>query len=502
MTVREQKMAFGVGAGTVFLLAVVLGYLLVVMPLGDRARSARALEDDIAEKDAKLRAFLKDRPRLEIAKKRSLPTNTDIARQEYDAALNRVLREAKVPLTSSTVTPKVADGKATPELAPKKPAYSRIVFEIKLKPIDIGTLVNVLVGYYKLDLLQQITTFKVKRNEIAAVGTGAGNQRRGPIFDRADLEVTLVTEAIILDGAENRKSLVAVPLLTAVTGGGAGYAALTQTAGVTRGLAPQQIVRVLADPNRDYAVLVQKDPIHGPPVVLSTYTAPKEEKEDTSSFIRLTGAGRNSDGSGSAFIADIASHQEYEIEINIKPDGKLDPRVIKYYFTSKSARKKLEEGPDLDISEATSRTARKFRVVGIDDNGLVLAERLDGEKGASSPGPGGGKGGGKGGGRGRGGEFPIAAPTTAVTGAAPAAVPPEKIFLWKHGETLNKVAALTPSEATKLLHKIVGPAAATIPLREEAPMPTGVTAGGERVVREEGREDASTGGVLEDEENE
>ena len=126
-----------------------------------------------------------------------LPADPD-ARSEYDAAINRLIRDARVPLSAYSVRPKAVDNRSVPELTPKlgntpaRPAYNKIALEVTLKPVSYATLIDVLHRYYRLNLLQQIVKFNVKKLE----GGTAARRTSSTYQDRADLEVTFVTEAI------------------------------------------------------------------------------------------------------------------------------------------------------------------------------------------------------------------------------------------------------------------------------------------------------------------
>ena len=145
-----------------------------------------------------------------------------------------------------------------------------------------------------------------------------------------------MTEAIVLDGAENRKSLLPIPNGVGGAAGGMGYAALYSNPVVTRGMTPISTYPVLADPERDYSRLLMKDIFHGPPPPPERKVeTPPIVKDDTSRFIRLSGVGRNSDGTGIAIIEDGASKQEYWIELKRKNGGPLVAEVTKHYCTTR-----------------------------------------------------------------------------------------------------------------------------------------------------------------------
>jgi hypothetical protein len=441
MFTREKLLTLGLIGFLLFAVVGVVGYFFVWSPIETMTAEADKLSIENSDKQLKLAQITKDMPRLKTAIRRSLPANIEVARPEYDAAINRVLREAKVPAASISVKPKPVDSKNAPELAPKKPAYNRIALEVNLKKVSMATLTEVLNRYYRLNLLHQITSFTFKKSEEnARDGSTRTFGSTTLVADKPDLDVTFVTEAIILEGAENRRSLLPVSLGFGALGGGAGFQTLMQSSEPARGLTPMQLARQLASNDRDYSLLLVKDFFHGPPPPIPPAPVPEipPPKEDTSAFIRITGLGRNSDGSGTAVIEDIASKQEYLIDVKWQ-DSKLTTEVVKYYFTPKGVRKSYEGEPDLDISESSSSTARKFRIIGITDDGLVVADK-DGSKTAPA------------GGTRKAKETKISetAPMPTAIEGAPAVVN-EKVYVWKPGQSLKELKEITGPEKTKAI---------------------------------------------------
>jgi hypothetical protein len=458
VTSRERTLATLLGT---FILAVVVGlvgYVGVYLPLTAKWEAARTLDDEIAEKDFKLATVLKDKPRLDAALKRSLPANPDDARQEYDAAVSRMLRDAKVPAAAVTVRPKAVDNRNVPEITPKlgntpaRPAYTKVALEVTLKPVSYATLIDVLHRYYKLDLLQQITKFNVKRLE-----SGTAARRTSPVYpDRTDLEVQFVTEAVILDGAESRRTLAPVPAAMGAAGGAAGYGALLHSPVVARGIARPEAGSILATADRDYSLMLVKDLFHGLAKEPEKEVVLEKPKEDTSKFIRLTGVGRNPDGTGRAFIEDTASKQQYEIELKRK-GGDLIAEVVKFYFINRIKKAYAPEAV-LDISESSSGTVRKFRVIGLDGDALILSEQGGSAAAKAPPAPGGRK------------QFgPRPAPTPAppaaavLGGVAAVVAPTETVLVWRHGESLNQVKSLPQDEARRAVQRATAGPQGAIP---------------------------------------
>ena len=438
MTPRDQRTAALLGGFLVLLAVGSVGYFFVYAPLQDKAATADKLAAEVGDQEAKLAKVRKEMPRLATAVLRSLPANVDQSRQEYDAVITQLLRDAKVPRSSLTVKPKAVEGKAAPELSAKKPAYTRVGLEITLKKVSLATTVDVLKRYYRLNLLQQITKFSVKKSDEARDAPPSAGSL---VADRADLDVTLITEAIVLDGAETRQSLLPVSSGFAAVGGGAGLATVQNSPGPARGLTPLQLVRTLAATDRDYSLLLVKDVFHGPPpppaAIAVKEVAPP--KEDTSAFIRVTGLGRNPDGSGTAVIEDRASKQEYLVDL-AWVNSTLTPEVTKFYYSIKGAKKSFDAERDLEISEASSGTARKFRVLGFAEDGLVVAD-LKSSAPVAAPAPAGT--------RSRGGPPTKVPAVAAVVGGPAATVPAEKIFLWKLGQSLDQVTELTGAARDK-----------------------------------------------------
>lgn len=464
MNQREKVLAGVLGAVILLGVGGIGGYVGFYAPIQARYRNAAAIAAEVAEKEARLAAIRKEMPRLADAKARSLPADEEAARQEYEAALGRLLADAKVP-KGYTLRPKTPDSRAIPELGAKKPAYTRIGVEISLKKVDLATLTDFLDRYYRLNLLHQITRLQIKKPEAEA---GGGAKPRSGTADRPDLDVTLVSEAIILDGAESRKSLLPVPVAAAAVLGGAGYQHLRATPEAARGLTPLQLAAVLAVPARDYFAVLAKDVFHGPlppppPPKKETPPPPKEEpppppKEDIAGFIKLTGITRRSDGTATADVKDVVNNFDYQIDLKEKA-GKLSVAVAKFYYI-RDKRKSYESGGDLEIGDEASATARKFRVLGLDADGLVLAAK---------DGPAKDDGGKKGfGGFGRRPAPPPPAPITAVVGGvgiSAAAPVPDKIYVWRVGQTLKSLAPLSAGDGQKMAERAAaGLRAGTTPI--------------------------------------
>jgi hypothetical protein len=257
MSARERNLAIMLIALIVLFGSAAAGYALVYLPIAQKNTAAAKLDEEIEKKEQELAKALAEQKRLAVLNRRSLPPDQSIARREYGEIMSRLLQQAKVPPNYHVQERTTPDNTGTPQLAAKKPAYSKVVYEVTFEHADMWAVHDSLLGYYRLDLLQQITYFEVKIDAQAAV-------RGVKVNNRKDLYVKLVTEAIILDGAEARRTLLPVPAAFAAVGGLPGLGALVLTPESSRGMHPIQIAPVLATRSRDYTLIVQNDILHGP----------------------------------------------------------------------------------------------------------------------------------------------------------------------------------------------------------------------------------------------
>jgi hypothetical protein len=468
MSTRENTLA-------ILLLALVflgggglLGYTMILSPLWDKEKAADALNKDIEDLTVKVAKLRKDEPRLQVANKRSLPTDENVAREGYKAMLERLLRQAHIPDGFTINDKKITEvkGSSLPGQQAKKAPYTRVALEITFKKADMWAVHDFLTAYYKLNLLQQITALTIKREDDAAAGAKKGNNP-----DRKDLTVVLTTEALILEGADPRRTLLPVPPAFAAVGGFAGYQTIALTPEASRGITPTQFVQVLASRPRDYSLIVRNDPFHGPYVDPVAPTkkpgdglAKKPVKEDISNSIILGGVVPGSDRTAFATIRDSYNPFNYVIEATAK-----GITVQKFYFVGKNKKRDTEypHNDMLVISDGgVSITNRTFKVVEVDVEGLILvdltppakpdakAEAKGTRAEAPMPRPG------------QPGRTPpasppgrgpaLAAPLAGVVGAAAASggQPPSRVYRWAVGKPLKALTEIPQAEAEKVLERV------------------------------------------------
>jgi hypothetical protein len=209
MTPRERNMIIGILAVILLGGGAFAGYTFVLSPLQDTNALINKLHEDIDGDGSPDKPGLENRattmkkagPLLAVARRQSLPPNIDLAKTQYELLIERLLQQSKIDKYTIPEA-KTPESKApvVPEIAPKKPAYTRLQFHIVMQKVDIWQLSDFLYAFYQIDLLHQITDLTITRqNKVTDMRNG--------------LEVTLNIEAIILDGAEMRSSLFPVALL-------------------------------------------------------------------------------------------------------------------------------------------------------------------------------------------------------------------------------------------------------------------------------------------------
>jgi hypothetical protein len=256
MNSREQTLAIILIGAIGVSVAGASGYFLVYQPLTKAREQEATLTTETQDLEKQLREQQSALVRLRTARARSLPADGELAKREYVVALERMMESAGVP-KGFTVTPKNVDqsARAVPEIAKGKPVYSRVAFEVVFKKVDMAALKEFLLRYYQFGVLHQITSFAIKKDDDA----GARNAGK-----RNDLTVTFTTEAIIVEGVENRKTLLPVPTAFGAIGGGPLFLAMATNPEAARGVVLPPMAPALSPLRRDYDWLVRKDPFNGP----------------------------------------------------------------------------------------------------------------------------------------------------------------------------------------------------------------------------------------------
>jgi hypothetical protein len=514
------------------LLAVLVaigGYFLIISPWMEASDKVAALKKEISDLEDRELAANAKALKLRDYTDRSLPSNLSLARLEYELFLTELLRRANIKTASvnsqgsenkdreriptlpnpETITNPAPAGGGTvvSSSAKEKPAYQKIATKITMTKVDLRMLGEFLRAYHDTTLMHHIATMNITRKD-DAVGSAAARRTR----DRSnpeewkDLEVTIVSEAIVLDGVEDRKSLMSPPknMLAAIVGNAmeqhlkankpeAGrFFAVAQAA--ARAPAADAVASV--DGGRFYASIVGRDLFHGeipkiPDAPPPPPPPPPPVLPPIDQYIRLNEITRRGDGSVSFQLRDLFNNFTYhgdivpkgevgQLEVNknsISPNGK----PIKEY----SFKKELTIADD-----GKSSSNYVFQIVAVDTiEGLILqgpllksdpkAKAGDSPTGNGSR-PGGGGRPGFGSRPGSSSKLPAPAPAAGAIGGFAAAMPAtvEIFYYLKAGQTLKDMKKLTANEVREIIKRNMADGFNPY-LNPMVPLPTGETVAAE-----------------------
>ncbi len=468
------------------------GYFLLAEPYLARVKAVEKAEADARRVDDDLTDLQTQARKLKPLEKRGLPAGVnypddpkrskreyaEVAKQEYETALTKILKDAGARNATVNFIDGESNNKAgIPQMDTNyKPnnasdpaeylTYTQIVYKVEIPKTDLGTIGDVLRRYYSLDLLHQITHLSIRQTTANELG-----QDERPAKERADLKVEITTRAIIINGAERRRSLSPAPSPLIGLVAGIGAVPYQQSTSLSRKLPPPPSEPILAVKPRDYALLPAKDPFHGSikpyPDFVDKGPAPPPPpppaKPDLREFIVFTTSIHSQVGnehSVEIVIKDKINQDEYQVVVT-QIGEKVVAKVTKFYFdnfkTNPADRKKKEymNEPTLDISKFTMSNKNNFTVYGVDTDGsLIIGERPtlpEPAKEEKKPAVGGG------GGR----PQPPAKPTlpppdpkAALIGGPVVFAPrAEKFYRWKSGDSLKQIVELSKTEADAAIRR-------------------------------------------------
>jgi hypothetical protein len=302
MTTRERNLAVAVGSILGVAAIGFIGYRFVLTPLIEKGRMIRAKEDEISKIDDDINDIIALKKKYEGARQQSLPIDpvegVGMARREYGDLLEHMCRRAD--LTGLKITANEPDSKTSPQVANKKPAYTRLTWDVTAKG-DVYHLADFLRLFYSQPLLHTIKTMTVQR----------------PADQRArasrEVDVTLKIEALVLDNAPARPTLLPVVREIALLSGPAAYTGFNFVAAASGRGAPVPPAGVLADnPPRDYLAIAGKNVFFGPAPYKPTGPDHVEE-DDISQFVVLTSITMHEDGEIIAVFRDTLDNNDYTI---------------------------------------------------------------------------------------------------------------------------------------------------------------------------------------------
>lgn len=286
MNARERLLAMAVLGIIVIAGLGIMVHTFLLGPLSERRDSITALAEENATKLERVETILKQRPKLELWRKLSLPADPALAQREYQNFLTSLFRKSRFPEGAATIVPKPADTRTSPTLpGPKKePIYTRLTYTVSAHS-TLDNLVDFLERFYHTGLLHQIKTLTVSRPL-----TTTGTQQRPN-----ELDIAMTIEALVLNGpqADKRPTLLPGPdrkllfldVFSAARGGLVGLPLVGWTLGPTGPIGPHR----LAEAEREYAAVGGKNIFTGPP--------PRDERTadatNVTKFIVLTSISKN-----------------------------------------------------------------------------------------------------------------------------------------------------------------------------------------------------------------
>lgn len=363
MTPRDQKLALLLIVVMALTVGAVGGYLFVLQPVQKNLADKDNLQAEIAELEGKQQQLRERQKRLTQQRAQSLPADLTLAKQEYFVALEQLVgaaikaaEDAGVPRgeVKTAITAKVIDNSArggVPEISKGRPMYTKIAYEVTIKKADMWVVRDVLKGYYDLDLLHQITAFSLKKDD--------DNNTKGPV-KRNDLTLVFTTEALVVDGAQNRRTLIAVPTAFGAAGGAALLQLLERSTETGRGASARPAQPVLATKARDYSLLALKDPFNGPLPPPASFklspikdvTVKQDDAKATTVAVKVSG-----EGATGAKLRAVASGTLF-------PEGEL--KVDNKWLTVELPKTSLDEGTakvDVFATSADGKTVQtSFKV--------------------------------------------------------------------------------------------------------------------------------------------
>jgi hypothetical protein len=198
MKQREKTMALVLIALMTLVVGGVVYFQYYSRTMTTLEKTQHSVEDEDFKAEMSLMEINKGLPRLEQAKKLSLPPDVESfsSKREYTAKLEDLLRKSDFYAGKSPfIDPKPPENISSLAAA-KRPPYTKLTYNVRASG-ELSSLVDFLDRFYRTPLLHRIKSLTLTRPL-----TNTRGQRDG------DLDIVMVIEALILDGAEKRTTLL------------------------------------------------------------------------------------------------------------------------------------------------------------------------------------------------------------------------------------------------------------------------------------------------------
>lgn len=327
MTTRERTLSLLLLPPLLLVGGSFFAYQLWWEPLSSRERRITEMRRENEERTEQVRQILARKKANEKYRTTSLPADADLARREYEEQLNSMLRAAGFEAGTFSILPKPVDTRSAPTHTNKKPIYSKLAFTVQAKG-DLLAFVEFLEKLYKLPLLQKVTNISIQR---PLSGPRTANE----------LDTALTIEALVLDNAEQRKTLL-----------------------------PEKktdLPPVLATQPRTYPAIAGKDLFYGPPAPTA---APLRRSEvDFKQYVKFVSITEGEAGI-EALLYDSYSGQD--TSIRPRKDGEGYRVEVSYILNGK--RRPLRSGKLIEIMDENSELQDRWKVVKLIDRDLYLED--------------------------------------------------------------------------------------------------------------------------------
>ena len=361
MTTRERHLAIGLLSILGVLGLGFIAYQFVIGPLIDKNRQIKLREGEVAQLENEMLEIQLLKRKYEAARQQSLPADVGVSRTQYGTLLERLFRRADLA-SGLKIIPSEPESKSSPTLAPKKPAYTKLIYEVTAKG-ELYHLVDFLRSFYEQPLLHQIKKMTIQRpSDARAQG-------------RRELDIGLTIEALVLDNAQARPTLLPIHRPFGLLSGAAVQAGFNMEAHNSGRGSPVPPVDVLAEPAREYLAIAAKNVFFG-------LAPPKETRDlrddDHSPFITLTSIVAYEDGRVVAVFRDKLDDHNYTITQT--PKGTIGV-VGEYEIPGRGWRtapgyNKDKPGRELFYGTEVGQNRRYWLVRRVTPNEVIL-EKLD-----------------------------------------------------------------------------------------------------------------------------
>lgn len=299
MTTRERHLAAIVGGILGFAAVAFIAFSFVISPYLEKDKQIKLRENEIATLELDIMTVQAEKKKFEAARQQSLPADVGVSRTQYSSLLEGLIRRADYAPGTYKIAVSEPDSKSAPTIAPKKPAYTKLTYDLTLKG-QLYHLVDFMQLFYHQPLLHAIKSINIQRPSDARA-----QQSR-------QLDVVLKIEALVLENALPRPTLLPIIREVALLTGGAAQTGYNLFAVSGRG-SPIPPAGILAEDPREYLAIAGKDVFFGPLPVKPDRGSNSQAEEDHSPFVTLVSVVGHDDGSIVAVFRDKLDNHNYTI---------------------------------------------------------------------------------------------------------------------------------------------------------------------------------------------